>query len=240
MPEIITCHFTLCFISKKINLNDKGYSLVFTNSIKQEWKSITSVKKRCWLLLSGILVLISSLFLNYFVSTWVDSVSKTAVGDLFLDLIPVFELNFLFFWAVFFFWISTTVFLLVNPKQLSFICWSLSLFVLIRCFFISLTHLGPPESAIHIPESLSWFNFSADMFFSGHVGGPFLVALIIESRPIKYLMIVYSMCMVVVVLMAHGHYSIDVFASFFIAHSISVMVKKWEYVFYPPFKVNEE
>ena len=102
MAEIITCHFTLCLISKKINLNDKGYSLIFTNSIKQEWKSIISVKKRCWLLLSGILVLISSLFLNYFVSTWVDSVSKTAVGDLFLDLIPVFELNFLFFWAVFF------------------------------------------------------------------------------------------------------------------------------------------
>lgn len=214
--------------------------MVFITSIKQEWKSIISVKKRRWLLLSGILVLINSLFLNYFVSTWVDSVSKTAVGDLFLDLIPVFELNFLFFWAVFFFWIGTTVFLLMHPKQLSFICWSLCLFVLIRCFFISLTHLGPPESAINIPDSLSWFNFSADMFFSGHVGGPFLVALIIERRLIKNLIIIYSICMVGIVLMAHGHYSIDVFASFFIAHSVSVIVKKWEHFFYPPLKVKIE
>jgi len=208
--------------------------LVKLNLNNGEWSTILRSKKQVVLLLTGIVVLVLSLVLNFFVSSWVDTISTVAVGDLFLDVIPIFELNFLFFWAVFIFWVIISAYHLAHPKQLGFLCWSMFLFVLVRCFFISLTHLGPPSSAIDIPDSLSWFNFNADMFFSGHIGGPFLVAMLTLNRLLKRLIIIYCIGMVAIVLMAHGHYSIDIFASFFIAHSISVIVKKRATWFYSP------
>ncbi len=184
------------------------------------------------LTVGGVLFLLLAFVLNFFVSSWVDTVATASVGDLFLDRIPIFKIDFLFFWAVFIFWMFILTYHLIYPKQFGYICWSLAVFTLVRCFFISLTHLGPPETAIEIPESLSWFNFHADMFFSGHVGAPFLVALIINNTLFRYLIFIYCACMVVIVLMAHGHYSIDIFASFFISHSLSVLLKKTEPYFY--------
>ena len=185
------------------------------------------------MLFSGLLVLLASFILNYFTSSWVDTVATNSVGDLFLDAIPVFEINFLFFWAVLIFWLVIVVYHIIRPQQFAFLFWSIAVFVVVRCFFISLTHLGPPENAIVIPESLSWFNFNADLFFSGHVGAPFFVALLIRNQLLKCTIICYSFIMVVIVLMAHGHYSIDIFASYFIAHSLSILVKKGESLFYP-------
>ena len=203
-----------------------------TSEPLSEWKEIFKSKKQILLLISGVCLLLSTFALNFFTSTWVDSIATNSVGDLFLDVIPVFEINFLFFWAVLIFWLIAVAYHLYKPKQLAFILWGMAAFVILRCFFISLTHIGPPESAIDIPESLSWFNFSSDMFFSGHVGGPFFVALLVRNKLIKRIIIGYSLVMMVIVLMAHGHYSIDLFAAFFIAHSLSVLVKKAEKHFY--------
>ena len=61
-----------------------------------------------------------------------------------------------------------------------------------------------------------------------------MVAMLTLNRLLKTSIIIYCIGMVAIVLMAHGHYSIDVFASFFIAHSISVIVKKREDWFYSP------
>jgi hypothetical protein len=204
-----------------------------TSSIElSEWKVILKSKKQLVLLITGLVVLLITFALNFFTSTWVDTIATNSVGDLLLDVIPVFEINFLFFWAVLIFWLVAVAYHFYKPKQLAFILWGMAAFVVLRCFFISLTHIGPPESAINIPESLSWFNFSSDMFFSGHVGGPFFVALLVRNRLVKRVIIGYSIIMMVIVLMAHGHYSIDLFAAFFIAHSLSVLVKKTEKHFY--------
>ena len=66
-----------------------------------EWSAILKSKKQSVILLTGIVFLVLSLVLNFFVSTWIDTIATVAVGDLLLDFIPIFELNFLFFWAVF-------------------------------------------------------------------------------------------------------------------------------------------
>ena len=197
-----------------------------------QWREIFNSKRRSWLTFSGVVLLLSTFVLNFYVSSYADSAATSTVGDLFLDNIPIFKIDFLFFWAVLIFWLVMLGYHILRPKQLAFIMWSISAFVVVRCFFISLTHLGPPESAIEIPDSLSWFNFTADMFFSGHVGAPFLVALLLDNKVLKRIIYLYSVCMVVIVLMAHGHYSIDIFASFFISHSISILMKKTEHKFY--------
>ena len=198
---------------------------------QSQWKELLSSNKRVFLFVAGIAALLSTFTVNYHVSTYLERAQGPAVGDLFLDNIPIYDLNFTFFWAVLLFWIGNIIYRLIFPKELPFILISLSLFVLVRCFFISLTHIGPPETLLVVPEELSYYSFNADMFFSGHVGAPFFYALLTSVKSIKWIAIIYSIIMVVIVLMSHGHYSIDVFASFFIAHSLSVLMLKFKPIF---------
>lgn len=195
-------------------------------SNQSQWKEILSSKKKVALFVAGIAALLSSFAVNNKVSTYVDHVQGQAVGDLILDNIPIYDLNFIFFWAVLIFWVGNIIYRLIFPKEFPFILVSLSLFVLVRCFFISLTHIGPPETLLVVPEELSYYSFNADMFFSGHVGAPFFYALLTSVKNVKWIAIIYSIIMVVIVLMSHGHYSIDIFASFFIAHSLSILMLK--------------
>ena len=195
-------------------------------SKQSQWSELLSSKKKIALFVFGIAVLSSSFIINNAVSTYVDQVQGQAVGDLILDNIPIYDLNFIFFWAVLIFWVGNIIYRLIFPKEFPFILVSLSLFVLVRCFFISLTHIGPPETLLVVPEELSYYSFNADMFFSGHVGAPFFYALLTSVKSVKWIAIAYSMIMVIIVLMSHGHYSIDIFASFFIAHSLSVVMLK--------------
>ena len=148
-----------------------------------------------------------------------------------MDNIPIYDLNFIFFWAVLLFWAGNIIYRLIFPKEFPFILVSMSLFVMVRCFFIALTHLGPPETLLVVPEELSYYSFNADLFFSAHVGTPFFYALLTSVKRIKWIAIIYSIIMVFIVLMSHGHYSIDIFASFFIAHSLSVLLLKIKPIF---------
>ena len=193
---------------------------------ESQWKEIFSSNKKIALLFVGIATLLSAFAVNNQVSTYVDHVQGPAVGDLILDNIPIYDLNFIFFWAVLLFWAGNIIYRLIFPKEFPFILVSMSLFVMVRCFFIALTHLGPPETLLVVPEELSYYSFNADLFFSAHVGTPFFYALLTSVKRVKWIAIIYSIIMVVIVLMSHGHYSIDIFASFFIAHSLSVLILK--------------
>jgi len=195
-------------------------------SKQSQWREILSSNKKIALFVVGIAALSSSFAVNNKVSTYVDHVQGQAVGDLILDNIPIYDLNFIFFWAVLLFWAGNIIYRLIFPKEFPFILVSLSLFVIVRCFFIALTHIGPPETLLVVPEELSYYSFNADLFFSAHVGTPFFYALLTSVKRVKWIAIIYSIIMVVIVLMSHGHYSIDIFASFFIAHSLSVLILK--------------
>ena len=193
---------------------------------QSQWREILSSNKKIALFVVGIAALLSSFAVNNTVSTYVDYAQGQAVGDLILDNIPIYDLNFIFFWAVLLFWAGNIIYRLIFPKEFPFILVSMSVFVMVRCFFIALTHLGPPETLLIVPDELSYYSFNADLFFSAHVGTPFFYALLTSVKNVKWIAITYSILMVFIVLMSHGHYSIDVFASFFIAHSLSVLMLK--------------
>jgi hypothetical protein len=103
--------------------------------------------------------------------------------------------------------------------------------------FVSLTHIGPFPLKLELESKLLDFITSGnDLFFSGHTGLPFLIALIFwDHIYIRRLFLVSSVVFGVVVLLAHLHYSIDVFAAFFITYSIyhiSLKVFKRDYEFF--------
>lgn len=194
--------------------------------LKKRWHDFVPTPRRKLFALLSLLTLFASFELNHIMSTYADNVQSNQVTDLFLDLLPVTDVNFIFFWIAFLWCIALFVYHLWNPQQLAFLLWSYALFISVRALFITLTHVGPPTNLAIIPKELEVYAFEADMFFSGHVGGPFLFAMLTNHLIWKRVAIFYTALTLVVVLLGHMHYSIDVFAALFISHSLSVSLEK--------------
>ncbi|MEK7134975.1 MAG: phosphatase PAP2-related protein, partial [Patescibacteria group bacterium] len=91
------------------------------------------------------------------------------------------------------------------------------------------THLGPILQQAPLTSNVMFRNlmFGADYFFSGHTGLPFLLALSYWSN--KYLRNIFltiSFIFGASALLGHYHYSIDVFAAFFISYGI-LHIARW-------------
>lgn len=172
--------------------------------------------------------LVISLIVNYHAGIFATEEASNPVTDLILSNIPVFELDGTFVWGTILFWIFTIYIILHEPKRIPFTFNSISLFVLTRSLFISLTHIGPFPSHVAIDSGLiSKFTFGGDLFFSGHVGLPFLLALIFwDIKRLRFSFLLWSFGFACVVLMAHLHYSIDVISAYFITYTIYHMASK--------------
>jgi hypothetical protein len=170
----------------------------------------------------SLVFLVISLIVNFYAGTYATERASNYVTDIILSNIPVFDLDGVFIWGSFILASFITLICLYKPERIPFTLKSIALFVIIRSLFITLTHLGPFPSQIAInSDLLSKMSFGGDLFFSGHTGLPFLLALIFWKNKItRYIFLFFSIMFAIVVLLAHLHYSIDVLAAFFITYSI--------------------
>jgi hypothetical protein len=184
-----------------------------------------------YLILLGI-----SVAMTYFASDYADTYSGNIVPDLILDHIPTYNVGYMFFQGSFFFLGSLLCVGIFLPEATPFTLASSALFFGIRAIFMSMTHLSAPNIEYYsyvlyhheIPEVLFSMNSGNDLFFSGHAGYPFLLALIFwKYKTLRYYLFLCSAISSVVVLMGHLHYSIDVFSAFFIAYGIFEMSKRF-------------
>lgn len=149
--------------------------------------------------------------------------ASNPVEDIVLSNIPVFDVAWYFVYGMFALIAVITVQCLLHPGRIAFTLNALTLFIVIRCVFVSLTHLGPAveQAAGQFSPGITKAFFGADLFFSGHTGSPFLMSLIYWHDPkLRYFFLAWSVFFGVVVLAGHFHYSIDVLAAFFITYGI--------------------
>jgi membrane-associated phospholipid phosphatase len=154
---------------------------------------------------------------------YANEVATNPVGDIILSNIPVFNVGWFFVYGMFLLVAFITALCLYHPKRIAFTLHSLTLFVLIRSLFVSLTHVGSftTEAVSHFGPGITEMFFGADHFFSGHAGAPFLMALMYWHKPrLRYIFLVWSAFFAVIVLLGHLHYSIDVLAAYFITYGI--------------------
>lgn len=178
-------------------------------------------------LLVSIGVFLAGLFANYWANIYTATRASGIVQDLILNNIPTIPLDDVYLEGFAILLLFITLLGLYRPHRLPFLLKTIGLFIGIRSFFIILTHLSVPLSATaaldYAPtnsfiKSLSSGN---DLFFSGHTGLPFLLALIFwKDRLLRYLFLATSFLFGIAVLFAHVHYSIDVFGAFFITYAI--------------------
>jgi membrane-associated phospholipid phosphatase len=75
---------------------------------------------------------------------------------------------------------------------------------------------------------LAYLTSGNDMFFSSHTGLPFLMSLIFWGNyRLRIFFILASMILAASVLLGHLHYSIDVFAAYFITYTIFHIAQKF-------------
>lgn len=196
--------------------------------ILQKHKTLWSQKAFLYSTIAGILLLFASLAINYVTIAYAAAHVSNAVTDLFLNNLPVVNVDIIVFEGAYVFLFILIVIMFHRPHSIPFVLKSIALFVLIRALFTTLTHLAPPYPHALLDHSLPKYITSGyDLFFSGHTGLPFLMALIFwEIFSLRYFFILSSFIAGGAVLLGHLHYSIDVFSAFFITYGIFKMCEK--------------
>lgn len=168
-----------------------------------------------------------------FADEYVIETGGTAVGDILLNNIPTLDIDGLIISSTLIFTLVTVLLIIRNPEYILFTIKSIALFVTIRAFFISLTHLGiHPDQIVLGDQNIGFFfydllyNTKNDFFFSGHTGIPFLMFLVFyRERFWRHIFLATSILFGSFVLIGHMHYSIDVFAAPFMTYTIFSIAK---------------
>ena len=171
--------------------------------------------------LNSLLFFIIAIILKGYSDNYVDNSVSTPVGDIILDNIPTMNVDEIVIQATLIFMIFILVLGILKPKYLSFGLKTLGLFIIIRAFFVGLTHLGVNFHQVVMDANTIGYNIynflfssKSDFFFSGHTGIPFLFALIFyKEKKLRYFLFSCSAFFGIIMLLGHLHYSIDVFAA---------------------------
>lgn len=172
------------------------------------------------------------------------AINAPSVRDIFLDNLPLINLSPVIVSGVIVLWVFAWVLLIVNPRYLIFSTKAIALYIISRAFFFSLTHVGPYPSQ-YAPSAHNdgyrlyhLITFQGNFFYSGHTAFPFLLALIFwDNKYLRYLFIALTVFFGASVLLAHVHYSIDVFAAPFIIYGMYAITARLfprDYELLPP------
>jgi len=189
-------------------------------------------KRSMWF---GVLLLVLSVIVQIVLGRFSSRVAVNAPGvqDIFLDNLPLINLSPVIVGGAIVLWVFAWVLLIVKPKYLIFSTKAIALYIISRAFFFSLTHVGPYPSRYSPSASNDGYRlyhlvtFQGNFFYSGHTAFPFLLALIFwDNKHMRYLFLFLTVFFGASVLLAHVHYSIDVFAAPFIVYGMYVITKK--------------
>ncbi|HUZ92842.1 MAG TPA: phosphatase PAP2-related protein [Candidatus Paceibacterota bacterium] len=180
---------------------------------------------------------------QFYASAYSERVSSNFVHDLFLDNLPVVNLNLIIVEGALAAIAGSMILLLVKPKYLIFTLKTVAIFIATRAVFVAVTHLGIYPGQIN-PDTVGFFDriyaglgLEAGFFFSGHTGLSFLMALIFwDERLWRWVFLALTVIFGISVLLAHVHYSIDVLAAPYMTYSI---FKLSQYFFPEDFKLSQ-
>jgi hypothetical protein len=177
---------------------------------------------------------------QYYATTYTELRASNYVGDIFLDNLPVLNLNFIIVEGALIVFLLTFVLVFAKPKYILFSIKAFALFVALRSLFIAVTHVGFYPDQINpgngfFDHIYIYLNMQTGYFFSAHTGLPFLMALVFwRDRIWRNLFLVISFVFGFAVLLSHVHYSIDVFAAPFMAYAI---FKGSQYLFSEDYRI---
>jgi len=198
----------------------------------QYYKNYFSDRNYTLSFLGGVLLVTISFFAQFYSSVYATYSSSGSVADIILSNTRVYDVDLIFVYGTVLLVLFTIAVGLSKLNCAPFIMKSVAIFTLIRSFFVTLTHISPFPT--HILISSAFFNKEVfngiftgnDLFFSGHTGIPFLLALMFwDNKKLRFIFLGFSILFAIVVLLGHLHYSIDVLSAYFITFTIFYICK---------------
>jgi hypothetical protein len=193
-------------------------------------------------LLEAIILFIIGVYATHLASRYAEIKASNYVEDIILSNTRVYNFEIIFVQGAIMLSLFVVVLCFRFRKAAPFLLKTVSLFMIIRAMFVSLTHIGPYPLKLTLESgALNFITQGNDLFFSGHTGMPFLIALIFwDHIYLRILFLVSSGVFGVIVLLSHLHYSIDVFSAFFITYTIYHIALKFFHKDYAFFALEED
>jgi membrane-associated phospholipid phosphatase len=175
----------------------------------------------------ALLVLAVGFLLNIASQTYLHnymSEGKTLpmLSDLILDHIPFIDIS-LFYDIM----SLTTVLVMViyvivynEHKRVPYIILLMGIFYVVRGIFIVLTPFGNPPMFNGSGPLNGFSKYELGVYPSGHVGNAVMFFLLTRDKIFKWVILGCVILIIVTLLLARGHYSVDIFSGWFFAYAI--------------------
>lgn len=165
-----------------------------------------------WILIFPLLTVFHVFF------SYIEKRDGRELSDWLLAQLPVHNVSlpvFLFIWGVALLAIIRSI---KSPQILLVLLWSYLLVSISRILCIWFFPLNPPPHLIPLVDPLTNFFYgkqyiTKDLFFSGHTSSVFIVFLGLEKRIDKIFTLLATICVAVLLLLQHVHYTIDILAA---------------------------
>jgi hypothetical protein len=170
----------------------------------------------------GLTILLLGIILNQLSGYLITKLYPTlpVLNDIILDHIPYFEISFFYDLAALITLVIFVVYVIHRKKfaELPFYMSLFGLFHILRAVFIIMTPFANP--AVQHNQILNGFSlFNAGVYPSGHTGWAFLTVFFAEGK-YRTILLIMSIAIVVFLLLARGHYSIDIFSGIIFAYAV--------------------
>jgi len=163
--------------------------------------------------------LIADVYLHNFVS---DGNKLPLLSDLILDNIPYWEISFLYDWFAFSATIIFVIYVIYKKeyKKLPYILLMFGFLYIVRSVFVVLTPFGNPRDGIPTDSIFHGFSkYEMGVYPSGHTGGTFMYFLLAKGI-FRWLLFFITLAVISSLLLARGHYSIDILSGLIFAYAI--------------------
>ncbi len=186
---------------------------------KNNWQHFLEQKGKSRKLVIAFCFLFAILYCFPFFFQYIQQRSGIVINDAVLDAVPASDVSipiFIFIWSSAVLILFTAI---QNPETLSIFMLAYVQLSLIRIMSISIFPLQTPPGLIPLTDPLAnhfyGVNFiTKDLFFSGHTSALFLMFLCQKNKVFRYYTLLASVCVGMLVLVQHVHYTIDVIFAF--------------------------
>lgn len=187
-------------------------------TIKEVWvDAIQSPKTRSKILLGSVATILIVSFMPFFFGQ-IQKRDGIVLNDWVLAYLPAYNVSIIIFTLI---WGMAGLIVyraLYNPQIYIKYAWTLFFINLTRLITIWLFALDPPHGMLHLVDPITGIFYgnkviTKDLFYSGHTSTMVLIFLCLQKRNDKIISFFAAIAVMVLLLVQHIHYTIDVVAA---------------------------
>ncbi|RWY57120.1 phosphatase PAP2-related protein [Mucilaginibacter gilvus] len=189
-----------------------------TRTIKEIWvEALQSPKTRSKILPGSVVTIIMLSGMPFFFGH-IEKRNGIVLNDWVLDCLPAYNVSLLIFALIWGMAILTVYRALYNPNIYIKYVWTLFFVNLTRMMTIMAFALDPPHGMVHLIDPITGIFYgnaviTKDLFYSGHTSTMVLIFLCLQNRTDKIISFIAIIAVMVLLLIQHIHYTIDVLAA---------------------------